>query len=300
VCSSDLLGETGGQLVSIATSGPVYLVGTGLTAVDLALSLLDLGARTVHLVSRRGRLPVAREEVAPYPAWLSTASAPRRASGLMRLVRAEVRAAAAAGHPWQAVLEALRPTVPALWEALRWVERRRFLRHARPAWEAHRQLLPPPTAERLRAAVAAGRLRVRAGRVRALTLASGGATAHLRRADGGEETLAVARVVVCTGPEDNYRRVREPLAQSLIGAGLARPDALRLGLDVGPEGLLHDEDGAPRPGLWAVGEARKGDQREATAVRELRVQAAQVAAGLRLALGLSPDASQGSAAAPRP
>jgi hypothetical protein len=26
-----LLGETGGQLVSIATSGPVYLVGTGLT-----------------------------------------------------------------------------------------------------------------------------------------------------------------------------------------------------------------------------------------------------------------------------
>jgi uncharacterized NAD(P)/FAD-binding protein YdhS len=274
-------------LAPLPAGAAVLLLGTGLTAVDLALSLLAHGAGVVHMVSRRGRLPAARHEAAaPCPAWLDPATAPRRISRLMRRVREEVRAGAVAGHGWQAVLEALRPVAPALWGALPWVERRRFLRHARGPWEAHRQLLPPLTAARLQAAAAAGRVTVRAGRVKALEEGPGGARVRVQAAGGGAEVLAVARVVVCTGPDDNYRRVRDPLAQSLIGSGLARPDALRLGLDVTPGGRVRDEDGAPRPGLWAVGAVRKGALWESTAVRELRGQAAEVAAGVCRDLGL--------------
>ncbi|MEB3327836.1 MAG: FAD/NAD(P)-binding protein [Candidatus Sericytochromatia bacterium] len=274
-------------LAPLPAGAEVLLLGTGLTAVDLALSLLARGAGVVHLVSRRGRLPAARGAGrTSHPAWLDPAAAPRRVSRLMRRIRAEVRTAAAAGHDWQVVMEALRPVVPALWGALPWVERRRFLRHARGPWEAHRQLLPPPTATRLQAAVQAGRISVRAGRVRALEAAADGARVHLRAAGAGDAVLSVARVVVCTGPDDNYRRVREPLAQALIGSGLARPDALRLGLDVAPGGQVLDEDGVPRRGLWAVGAMRKGALWESTAVRELRGQAAEVAAGLCRDLGL--------------
>ena len=53
---------TPGALAAVPDDGDVLLVGTGLTGVDVALTL-DRPGRTLHLVSRRGRLTVAADEV---------------------------------------------------------------------------------------------------------------------------------------------------------------------------------------------------------------------------------------------
>jgi uncharacterized NAD(P)/FAD-binding protein YdhS len=265
-------------LAPLPAGGEALVVGTGLTAVDVALALVDVaGAARVHLVSRRAMLPRPWLPVAPYPAWLDPATAPTTARRLFARVRDEVREAAARGVDWRAVIDALRPDTAALWSRMPLVERRRFLRHARSYWEAHRHRMPPPAQARVDGLLAEGRLVVHAARLRGVEEGPAGPVARLGYRDGRAASLAVARVVNCTGPEANFRRMRHPLVLDLVGTGLGRPDPMYMGLDVTWEGALRDEDGRASDRLWAMGSLRKGSLWETTAVPELRAQAADVA-----------------------
>lgn len=272
-------------LAPVSAGGEVLLVGTGLTAVDLALALLDVaGAARVHMVSRRAMLPMPWRFVPPYRDWVDPETAPTTVLGLFRMLRDEVRRAAREGVDWRAVFDAVRPHTPALWRRLPLVERRRFMRHVRSYWEAHRHRMPPAPQARIDALIAEGRLVIHAARLRAIDEADAGALARLAYRDGRTAELAVARVINCTGPEANIRRMRHPLMLDLMGTGVGRWDILYMGLDVTPEGALRDEDGLPSTRLWAMGALRKGSLWETSAVPELREQAAQVAA--RLLAGL--------------
>ncbi len=89
--------------------------------------------------------------------------------------------------------------------------------------------------------------------------------------------LQVQRVVNCTGPESNYRRLSHPLIVSLRERGLIQPDALGLGLLTDAQGALLDCDGRACGWLHTLGPARKGQLWETTAVPEIRVQAQALA-----------------------
>lgn len=256
------------------------VLGTGLTAVDVALALLErAGADRVHMVSRRGTLPLLWQPPAPT---LPSLPEPWPASVSRWLHWA--RRQRLEGADGASIVAALRPWMPAIWRSLSWVERRRFLRHAKGHWEAARQRLPPPTAARLASALCAGKIVVHQARVKEWEDHGAEAVATLVDKEGHRARLAVARVVLCTGPEGNYRRIRHPLVQSLLGTGLARVDPLGLGLDVTSIGQLRDEDGAVSPGLWAIGSLTKGAFWESTAVPELRARAAELAMGLSRAI----------------
>lgn len=249
------------------------VLGTGLTAVDVALALLErAGATRVHMVSRRGALPVAWQPAAhelpalPEP-W------PSRASQWLHWAHRT-------GCDGATLVAALRPLMSHIWQSLPWVERRRFLRHAKGLWEGARQRLPVPTAARVEAALSAGRLTVHRGRVFGWSEQGTGVVVSVRGASGAVQAIAVPRVILCTGPESNYRRVRHPLVQSLLGTGLVRVDPFGLGLDVAAGGRLRGEDGELSPRLWGLGSLCKGAAWESTAVPELREQAVAIARGL--------------------
>ena len=55
----------------------------------------------------------------------------------MCAVRRHIRSLAANGN-WRQVIDSLRPITPALWRRLETNERERFMRHLRPFWEVHR------------------------------------------------------------------------------------------------------------------------------------------------------------------
>ena len=95
-------------------------------------------------------------------------------------------------------------------------------------------------------------------------------------------------VVDCTGPRPFASRGWNDLVDALLDYGVARPDALGLGLDVDDDGALVDQGGATSPRLWALGPARRGHQWESTAVPEIRQHAARIATLLRSA---PPEAS---------
>ena len=98
------------------------------------------------------------------------------------------------------------------------------------------------------------------------------------RGGGPSETIDVARVVNATGPSTDLARSTDPLVRALIARGLVVPDRLRLGLLAAPDGAVLSKDGIASRWLFAVGPLRKPALWECTAVPELRVQAAEVAA----------------------
>lgn len=270
------------DLPAIAAIDPddtVLIFGTGLTMVDTVLTLTDQGHRgPIVAVSRRGLLPLAHEETRPYKSFLCPDVMPRTVLDVLIALKADVRRAQAEGIGWRSVFDALRPYHHRIWRFLPPEERRRFLRHARPYWEVHRHRVAPEVAARIEVARASGQLTIRAGRLRALTLAPNGIEAVIAERGGGPtRTLRVGAVINAAGPECDYQRIRHPLVRALLDRGLARPDDLRLGLDVTEDGALIDADGVVSSRLFAFGPAAKGPFWEMTAVPELRSQCAQAA-----------------------
>src|SRR5206468_320171 len=94
---------------------------------------------------------------------------------------------------------------------------------------------------------------------------------------GGERSFEIAGAVNCTGPEGAIARVEDPLLRQLLATGQARPDALGIGLDVDEANRLVGRDGAPSPGLYAVGPLTRGALWEIVAVPDIRHQVRDVA-----------------------
>ena len=94
----------------------------------------------------------------------------------------------------------------------------------------------------------------------------------------------VVQVVLLAGFDCSGHRpdLGSPLIKSLIGQGLARPDAHRLGLVTKPNGQIVGRDGAPTPGLLALGPLCQGSLWEITAVPEIVRQADAAAANIAL------------------
>jgi uncharacterized NAD(P)/FAD-binding protein YdhS len=255
----------------------VLLVGSGLTSVDVALSLQTQGfSGTIHILSRRGLLPLTHKATAHWPAFWDEES-PRTVSGLMRLIRAQAEAADDAGSGWRAVMDSLRPVIQQIWQSLPLKEQRRFLRHARPYWDVHRHRVAPAIGAWLADQLQGGKISTHAGRITEYAEAPDGVDVSYRdRQTGALEHLRVDRVINCTGPECDCRKVDSPLLASLLRQKLARHDALFLGLDVAPDGALIDAQGVASDLFFAVGPIRKGNLWESTAVPDLRIQVAEV------------------------
>jgi uncharacterized NAD(P)/FAD-binding protein YdhS len=268
-------------LTGLDPAAAVLLIGTGLTMVDVVISLLDSGhTGPIHAVSRRGLLPNAHAD-APVPGASIELPLPSGLRALTRWLRNATQAASAAGQDWRAVIDGLRPHTQALWQSLSTVEQARFLRHLRPWWDVCRHRMAPEIARRIEAARASGQLCVHAGRVEAAALSGAGADLRLRpRGQIGTIGLSVDRVVNCTGPEGDITRVADRLTQALLRDGLARPDALALGFDVTATGAVLSRDGASSGGLFALGPLTKGVFWEITAVPDIRRQCAEMAAHL--------------------
>lgn len=258
---------------------PALLVGTGLTMVDVALSLRERRPRkTMVALSRRGYLPQVHRLGAPYSTPLPE-TLPDTVRGLLHWMREETRAGALQGFSWHAVLDALRPHTQTLWRSLSQAERQRFLRHARIHWDVHRHRIAPEIADKLAAMRAGKNLTVVAGRIERIESADTGLLVTYRpRGATAAKTLTVGHVVNCTGPDARWAPEASALVASLRRQELLRPHPVGVGLDVDGEGRVFQRDGSLSPYLFAVGPARQGTLWESVAVPELRDQAPAMAA----------------------
>ena len=250
----------------------VLLIGTGLTMVDVALSLdaAGFGGKIVAM-SRRGLLP--RPHVPPGPTGDRNEKPTSRASALLHEIRARARVIG-----WRAAVDELRPFTQGLWLSASDDERARFLRHLRPWWDVHRHRLAPAVAATIDAMIGRGQLSIVGGKPSHFVAAGQGVDVTWRSRGGdAAQTMRVRRIVNCTGPQGDLARSTEPLLRALIEQGHARADANRLGLDVDSQSRLVGADGEPHPRLFGLGPMTRGAFWEIVAVPDIRTQVWTVA-----------------------
>ena len=105
----------------------------------------------------------------------------------------------------------------------------------------------------------------------------GSLRATLRHARGGPRIFEGNVLINCTGPQTHARKVANPLLQSIVADGIARPDALHLGLATDARSRVVAGDGSAQRTLFALGTLARGSQWELTALPEIREQARLVA-----------------------
>ncbi|OIJ27262.1 FAD/NAD(P)-binding protein [Nocardioides luteus] len=264
------------RISALPEDATVLVVGSGLTAVDTTVTLLDDSpARRVIMVSRHGLIPNPHVDD-QFTSWVTPIpEGPLTADGIAGLVRDQIEHAAALGVDWRAVIDGLRGPTQSIWRRLPEPERRRFREVYAREWEVRRHRMAPRIAALLATYQAEGRLEILGGGVLGCRADAGKPVVTL--ADGDREVTAV---INCTGPSPDITRTDNPLLLALQKRSLIAPDPLRLGIDVTEDGRVVGADGRVVPGLLTVGPPCKGALYEATAIPEIRVQAAAVAARL--------------------
>ncbi|HEX3931378.1 MAG TPA: FAD/NAD(P)-binding protein [Nocardioides sp.] len=266
-------------------AGPadVLLVGTGLTMVDVVLSLAgptQRPERRIKAVSRHGELPERHADelqLAAIPEiddWGSSLAEYRTRA------RAHIARVEAATGDWRPAVDGLRTVVQPLWQRLSDDDRVEFLREDASAWGRMRHRMPPGSADVITALEASDTLARAAGEVvDAEPLTGGGLRVTLT--DGSVHD--VGWVVNCTGTSVVVRPGSDPLVDDLLtpraGVALGQLSTAALGLRT-DSGRLVDTAGTTDAPIWTLGSVRRGELFESTAIPEIRVQAAQLAAAV--------------------
>jgi uncharacterized NAD(P)/FAD-binding protein YdhS len=265
----------------LAGRGPIAILGTGLTMVDVVCEAIARHPGVeIHAISRHGLL--APSQTAFRPDALENdgealARCPRLTRQLMAVVRALAAEAESRGGDWREVITLVRRALPSLWASVGPVERSRFLRHVRSYWDIHRHRLPGGVVAHLAQLRKSGQLVIHAGRALSLDPVDGGArVTWMPRGAARTRVLNAVEVVPCTGSQSDVTRSDDRLWSSLLGLGLVVPDELRLGIRTAGGALLN-RAGRPSDRLFYVGPLLRADHWEATAVAELRMHAEALA-----------------------
>jgi uncharacterized NAD(P)/FAD-binding protein YdhS len=247
-------------LRAIEKEDRVLIVGNGLTSADVVAGLNAKG-HTGDMVSisrrgirSRGHAPIDQE---PFGDFTSPPSV--RASDLLRRIREALRQAAEKGLTWHAVLDAVRAQGQTIWRALPVRERRRVARWARPYWDAHRFRIAPPVEAVLDAAIASGRLSIRAASLREVKASVTGFEVTLVEKHQREVvTMHFDAIAVTTGPAHGGILASQPFLARMANSGLLTNCETGLGIACDLNSVALDRNGAAVPGLFIAGPLARG------------------------------------------
>jgi uncharacterized NAD(P)/FAD-binding protein YdhS len=267
----------------IGKDATVLILGTGLTMIDYVLSLLRDGHQgQIIAMSRRGLLAKAHRRTDPMRVDESDVPFGASATRLLRWLRGRIDEHITSGGDWRSVIDAIRPFTQRLWHELPISSRRRFLEHARAWWDVHRHRMAPEVEIRLTQALAAGRLALMAAKVTGIEPNAAGALVRYRRRGQPDiASLQVGMIVDCTGIVKDPRAAGNPVIRNLFERGLARTDALHIGIDIADDCAVINRNGIASRRLFAVGPLTRAAFWEIVAIPDIRNQCAELA--MRLA-----------------
>jgi hydroxyacylglutathione hydrolase len=255
---------------------PVALIGTGLSGVDVVLRLRELGHRgRVIAVSRHGIFPNRHDDYTPLSSSAIPSDTPATCVAYLRALHTAIRE----GAEWRAAIDSLRDTTNELWLRLPIEEQKRFRRHLQHRWDVVRHRMAPPIADIIESELRNGTLEIREGNLEAVDATPAGACISVR-AHGGSKSFYADRVINCTGPSMNYRRVPSTLLRNLFKRGLVTAGPLGAGFHCSHDGALIDAGGQASEIIFNLGPGRLGDLIESIALPEIRQQAVELAATL--------------------
>lgn len=276
-----------GALAGIAPGSRILLVGSGLTAVDLIASLTRRSHQgRIDVVSRRGLLPLMQGEFPgiaellrrgsqPVPALIEAHGEPRTALQVLRWVRADARAGAALGVPWQEAFDRLRDAAKYIWPRLSLTDKRRFFRHLKPYYDVHRFRIAPQVQAIIQARFRAGNLGLMAARIVGGAVDGSELAIEFRRRGHREiSSTSYDLLINCTGPNPDPARSEIGLLRDALSDGVLVADPTGVGLAVNERCETLGADGAANTGIIALGQMTRGHFGEVVAVPQITMQLA--------------------------
>lgn len=269
------------SLALVEDGQDVLIVGSGLTMVDTVLELVRRGkVGAIHAISRNALLPQPYAQASPVdePDLDHLPDSNLRQS--VKLFRQVIREHEAKGGDWRDIFAAIRSSTPSLWQELSQKDRKRFLRFLSPFWEIHRHQCSPGAHEKIAELIADGKLVLHRGTI--VNVEHGGGKKRLglaaRNRDLPTRVLEADHIFDATGPARDIDIVRHPLIQNLLRRGFIKGDAHRLGVETAADYHAVGRGGKASKWLYVVGPMLRARFYEATAVHELRLHTAALAA----------------------
>ncbi len=273
-------------IAAVPERAHVAILGTGLTMCDVVVTLRANGHRgNIEAISRRGLTPRVHGLFGMAFDLFGTEAPPDTAIGLLRLLRARIREAAAAGLGWHPVVDELRSRLPIYWRTLPLSERIKIARRLRAWWDVHRFRIAPQVHRLIAGGETEGWLAIHRGHVHGIDGNRDGlrldwTPRHEQRRETGFDVI-----INCTGPDSDIARSAGPMLRHALDAGFIRPDPLRIGIDVDADGRAIDRGGSAGASLWVAGPLARAVVGEATGLPEASDSARKAANGVAASVG---------------
>lgn len=251
----------------------VGIIGTGLTMIDAAVSLIERDyPGKIVAISKDGTLPETDKGDVPNLEPLS--SCPLTAKGFLRTIRNDIRGRQQRGENWRPVIEKLREQFPLFWRHFSSEERKKVFKWLLPLWNRYRHRMPPELANILKTASENKVLELRAGKVISIE-GLGGKTAikYFPKGSQSLQSISVDYVLNCSGPELLLEQNSSLLLKNLLKRGAIAPHESGVGIAINPDFSVK---GVLESSLFAIGQLLMGEFFESSAVPELRHHCAQL------------------------
>ncbi len=265
-------------LKGLQTNQNILLIGTGLTMVDCVLSLKNAGLTgKIYAVSPRGYTPAPHSKTETYPDFYSELKG-KTLLEIVQIVRKHIKIAEQKNSCWIGVIDSLRQHFQELWIILSIKEKQQFISHIRHIWGVARHRLPKNTYEELIDLKVKGQLEIIGGRINEIIEKNGDITATIQlRGISEKRTLNISRVINCTGPQSNYKELKDELIRNLLAKKIILAHELKMGIQTNLNGQIIQEQGKMSDDIYAIGSLLRGVLWETTAVPEISKQAEQIA-----------------------
>ena len=258
--------------------GRVVLLGTGLTMVDIVLTLQSIGwDGEILAVSRNGSLPKSHFRGIAYDNFLPADAESLGLAGLRQLVKKHCDRLRQMSQNPAIAIDKLRPHTQRLWRSLSTDDKREFIRHDASEWNATRHRIAVAIHSRITDALDSARLQIIAGTIERLVPGEQQIEVVLRDREGNQVRQSGDLIINCTGPHTRLSEAALPLFDNLLAKGLVQIDELDMGILVDNDFAAINAEGDSPGVLYAIGPLLKGSLWETTAVPELRGQAMRLA-----------------------
>ncbi len=262
---------------TIQPNDSIFIVGTGLSMIDVALHLHNCGHQgKIFAISTRGQLPMVHELGHTYDSFYEELKSMRRITDILKAVRRHIAAAESNGSNWRAVIDSLRPATQRIWMDLPLSEKKYFRQHLSRYWNIARHRMPPEVAGILDRMRASDKLEILKGRLRSIAFEDDKYTITFSINDASR-TVEADILVNCIGSESSFSRIDSTFVRNLIERKHIRDDEVGLGIDAAPDGRVIGKTGRPSDVVLTLGTALKGILWESTAIPEIRTQARDLA-----------------------
>ncbi|HEX3101228.1 MAG TPA: FAD/NAD(P)-binding protein, partial [Pyrinomonadaceae bacterium] len=201
---------------AIKPDDSIFIVGTGLSMVDVALHFHKAGhGGKIYAISTRGLLPTRHELGYTYPAFAEELKQMTRVTDMLKAVRRHIENAEADSSNWRAVIDSLRPATQELWLNLPLAEKRYFMQHLSRYWNVARHRMPAEAGDILDEMLADGRLEILKGRLKDIKYESGKFNIVYATIDE-EHRVTADTLVNCIGSESNFSRIDSQFVANLV------------------------------------------------------------------------------------